>query len=225
MPRALSTDRGASPPDAGFERRLARLIDALRGEAPPSVFHLYRDRDPGLDLPDGPARRLANLRAYLRAHAGARFALIGEAAGYDGCRFSGIPFTGEEQLVGESPLSWTSGRRVARSSASGPPRRERSAAIVWPALRDRADCVLWNTLPWHPHRPGEPLSNRSPTREEAAAGAPHLARFLELFPGAEPVAVGRVAEAALERLGVRARYLRHPSMGGKRAFLEGLARL
>lgn len=212
-------------PAPGFELRLARLLAGLRGAAPRAVFHLYRDRDPRFDLPDAPARRTANLRAYLRAHSGARTILIGEAAGYDGCRFSGIPFTGEEQLVGEDPLPWTAGRRVARSSASGPPRRERSAAIVWPALRERRDCVLWNTLPWHPHRVGEPLSNRSPTREEAAAGAPHLARFLELFPGAEPVAVGRVAEAALARLGIRARYLRHPSMGGKRAFLDGLANL
>lgn len=209
----------------GFERRLARLLAGLRAPAPPALFHLYRDRDPRFDLPDAPARRIGNLRAYLRAHAGARYVLIGEAAGYDGCRFSGIPFTGEEQLVGADPLPWTAGRRVARSSKNGPPKRERSAAIVWPALRGRRDCVLWNTLPWHPHRPGEPLSNRSPTRDEAAAGAEHLARFLELFPGAEPVAIGRVAESALAGLGIRARYLRHPSMGGKPAFLAGLSNL
>ena len=210
---------------AEFERRLARFLAELRAPAPPALFHPWRDRDPRFDLPDAPARRAANLRAYLRAHAGARFVLLGEAAGYDGCRFSGIPFTGEEQLVGESPLAWTAGLRLARSSASGPLRRERSAAIVWPGLGDRRDCVLWNTVPWHPHRPGEPLSNRPPVREEAAAGAAHLERFLAIFPAAEPVAIGRVAERALATLGVRARYLRHPSMGGKRAFLEGLASL
>jgi hypothetical protein len=151
--------------------------------------------------------------------------LVGEAAGYNGCRFSGIPFTGEDLLIGEAPLPWTEGLRLKRTSRAGPLKRERSAAIVWQGIRDRRDCVLWNTVPWHPHRPGEPLSNRRPTRPEVEAGLDLLPSFLACFPDATPVAIGRIAEEGLGRIGITARYVRHPSMGGKKAFLEGVAGL
>ncbi|MGA1489037.1 MAG: uracil-DNA glycosylase [Planctomycetota bacterium] len=208
-----------------FESRLRTLTRVLGRPAPPGVFHPYLDHDPALDLPDGAERRLGNLRAYLRAHGDARWVLVGEAAGYNGCRFSGIPFTGEDLLVGESPLPWTDGHRLRRSSVGEALKKERSAAIVWEGIRDRRDCVLWNTVPWHPHRPREPLSNRPPRRPEVEAGLAILPTFLALFPEATPVAIGRVAEAGLERIGVPSRYVRHPSMGGKNAFLAGVAAL
>lgn len=208
-----------------FQTRLGRLTARLDEPGPTATFHPYRDRDPALEVADGPARRLANLRSYLRAHEGARYVLVGEAAGYNGCRFSGIPFTGENLLVGDEPLPWTEGRRLRRSSADGPLRREMSAGIVWQALRDRRDAVLWNTVPWHPHRPREPLSNRRPSRPEIDAGLALLPVFLELFPDATPVAIGRVAEEGLARIGIDARYVRHPSMGGKNAFLAGVRAL
>ena len=49
--------------------------------------------------------------------------------------------------------------------------------------------------------------------------------FLGLFPSARPVAIGRVAERALARIGVLAPYIRHPSHGGKLKFTEGVAAL
>lgn len=208
-----------------FDGTLRRLLTTLRAPCPEALFNPYRDRDPALDLASAPTRRTANLRAYLRAHEGARYVLLGEAAGYNGCRFSGIPFTGEDLIVGVEPLPWTEGHRLARSSAGEPLRREHSARIVWEGIRDRRDCVLWNTVPWHPHRPGEPLSNRRPHRGEIEAGLALLPSFLALFPDATPVAVGRIAEEGLAKIGVTASYVRHPSMGGKRRFLEGVAAL
>ena len=208
-----------------FETRLKALVRVLREPAPPHVFHPYLDHDPALEVPRGPERRLANLRAYLRAHEGARYVLLGEAAGYNGCRFSGIPFTGEDLLIGEHPLPWTEGCTLVRSSRGEALKKERSAAIVWEGLRERNDCVLWNTVPWHPHKPGEPLSNRPPKRPEVEAGLAMLPKFLALFPEATPVAIGRVAEKGLGEIGVTAKYVRHPSMGGKPAFLAGVAAL
>jgi len=52
-----------------------------------------------------------------------------------------------------------------------------------------------------------------------------LGCFLALFPAARPYAVGRVAQRALEAIGVEATYIRHPSHGGKRDFLAGVAAL
>jgi hypothetical protein len=94
---------------------LFELLTSYRGER---AFNQYRDVHPELDLPDGVAVRLHNLHRYLEVFAGARFVLVGEAAGYAGCRFSGIPFTCEAQLIGPEQLSWTRGEDLARSSTA-----------------------------------------------------------------------------------------------------------
>jgi uracil-DNA glycosylase len=147
--------------------------------------------------------RRDRLEQYLAARRGARVVLVGEAAGYRGARVSGIPFTSERQLTGVGPA-------------------EASATIVQRVLREfgvEDDVLLWNLVPTHPHRPGEPLSNRPPTRAEIAAARP----FLDALAGAGPsnrllLGVGRLAQRELE-----IRYVRHPSHGGAAEFRATLA--
>ena len=79
--------------------------------------------------------------------------------------------------------------------------------------------ILWNTVPTHPHRPGEPLSNRRPTSAEVAAGAEFAQRLIALVRPATVVAVGRIAESVL---GPAATYVRHPANGGATAFAVGM---
>ena len=76
-----------------------RLFDMLVAYRGSRAFNQYRDVHAGLDRPAGAAVRRRNLRRYLEAFVSARFVLVGEAAGYAGCRFSGIPFTCEAQYV------------------------------------------------------------------------------------------------------------------------------
>jgi uracil-DNA glycosylase len=145
--------------------------------------------------------RRERLAHYLAAHAGAPILLVGEAAGYRGARISGLPFTSERQLTGAGPA-------------------EATATIVHRVLDELGlteHVVLWNVVPTHPHRPGEPASNRRPTACEIAAARPFLD---EIGDGREVIPVGRVAEAALGLSGIR-----HPSHGGARAFRDGLAAL
>ena len=212
---------------------IARLMELLLAHDGPGVFNQYQDWDPALDRPDAPALRRTNLRRYLEAFGDAAYILVGEAAGYAGCRFSGIPFTGEAQLVGPDPLSWAAledkrqppGALSPLSQTSlGEPWRERSADIVWPVLNGRRDCVLWNAFPWHPFAE-QPLTNRKPRVSELRHSAPVLRHFLSMFPRAEVLAVGRVSESALQALDVNASYIRHPSHGGNRAFAAAVTSL
>ena len=144
------------------------------------------------------ALRRRRLAEYLAERRRARILLVGEAAGYRGARVSGIAFTSERQLTGAGPT-------------------EISATIVQRTLAELGitdDVLLWNIVPTHPHRPGEPLSNRLPTRDEIAAARPFLER---LARGRRVIAVGRLAERELD-----APYVRHPSHGGAAAFRENL---
>jgi uracil-DNA glycosylase len=145
-----------------------------------------------------PLRR-ERLRRYLDERRRASILLVGEAAGYNGARVSGIAFTSERQLTGTGPA-------------------EVSATIVHRTLAELGiadDVVLWNVVPTHPHHPGVPLSNRRPTVAEIADGMPFVERVAK---GRRVLAVGRVAQRAL---GVP--YIRHPSHGGASAFRATLA--
>jgi uracil-DNA glycosylase len=141
------------------------------------------------------------LAAYLARRAEAPILLVGEAAGYRGARVSGLPFTSERQVTGKGPA-------------------EATATIVHRVLADlglEEQMLLWNVVPTHPHRRGDPRSNRPPTRAEVADASGFVN---ELARNRRVVSVGRVAERTLG-----APYVRHPSHGGAEAFREGLARL
>jgi len=145
--------------------------------------------------------RRARLIAYLDARSSARWLLVGEAAGYRGARVSGVPFTSERQLSGGGP-------------------GEATATIVHRVLGElgvESEVLLWNLVPTHPHLPGEPESNRRPTRDEIEAAYPFVRR---LARGRRLVPIGRLAQ--LELGGV---YIRHPSRGGAQDFRAALIEL
>ncbi|MDX6548171.1 MAG: hypothetical protein QOG33_1721 [Gaiellales bacterium] len=162
--------------------------------------------------------RLANLRRYLEQRRGADVVALGEAAGYQGMRWSGIAFTSERDL-----LRWGTPYRITSDRPRG--WSEPSGTIVHRTLEQlgaERRVVLWNTVPHHPHVAGRPLSNRRPTVGEIAAGSLFVERLLELVQPALAVAVGRVAEGVL---GEGAAYVRHPANGGATAFAAGLSEL
>lgn len=188
----------------------------LRGLATLTIgttFNQFRDAGPD-DLPGAPAIRLANLRNYLERHHEADVIAVGEAAGYQGMRWSGIAFTSEFDLV-----RW--GDPYQRSSRRPRPWKEPSGTIVHGVLEDlRAEqrVILWNTVPTHPHVPGKPLTNRRPTREEIAAGRLLVERLVDIVHPRLLVGVGRIACAALPQ----AQYVRHPAQSGATAFRLGM---
>jgi len=199
--------------------KLVRLLTDYEGDG---VFNQYRDVHPEHDLSNGPEIRLDNLRHFLNTFTNVRYILLAEAAGYQGCRFSGIPMTSEVQIAGPANVHWAKGESYARSSRRERLWREPSATILWETLGERMDCLIWNTFPWHPMGKRGPLSNRTPRRREVPAGVQVLHCLMEHYPGALPVAIGRVAERTLRELGLDPLYVRHPAHGGKPQFVIGV---
>jgi uracil-DNA glycosylase len=199
------------------------LITLLRSYRSPNVFNPWSDIDP-FDVDPGAAAKNRCLRLMAHMHCTPDLILVGEAPGYQGCRFSGVPFTNESLILeGKVPRVTTHGERITTRSK---PWCEPSATIVWNLLHDlhmAHSTVMWNAFAWHPHKPNETLSNRAPTDLEARAGATALRVVVGQWKHTPVVAVGKVAQRMLGRLGIRcAAAVRHPSMGGATEFRSQL---
>jgi len=179
------------------------------------------------------AIRRKHLAGYFRERLSqARLAIVGEALGYRGGHFSGIPMTSERMLLGKQRhiVAGIKPRRTSKQSVCPDGFSEPTATIVWGTLLRlgvRPDqFVLWNAFPWHsfdPHR--GMLSNRMPNKSEQAAGVPVLKAFLHLFPCDQIVALGKIAAAQLQQLGVSAHCIRHPASGGAKLFRDQIAKI
>lgn len=98
--------------------------------------------------------------------------------------------------------------------------------MVWATIRDIDPLpMLWNAFPFHPFERGNPKSNRMPTAAELQQGQEFLRMLMRLFPFRHIVAIGNHASNSLTRLGIEHHKVRHPSQGGKRKFVGGMARL
>ena len=178
-----------------------------------ATFNQFRDGGPD-DVSEAPAIRLANLRRYLEERREADVVAVGEAAGYQGMRWSGIAFTSEFDL-----LRW--GDPYRRSSRRARPWKEPSGTIVHGILEELGSerrVILWNTVPTHPHLPGKPLSNRRPTSEEIGSGRVFVERLADIVHPRLLIGVGRIACAAFPE----AQYVRHPAQSGATAFRAGM---
>ncbi len=198
------------------------------------VFNPWRDHDDRDASPrrDMPAKRRENMAAYLEARRdSARVLLLGEAPSHRGCRFTGISFCSETELVTKPGLVARRTLELTSADASVKPQRERSAAVIWGEI-DRAgkpfEIVLWNAFPWHPHSTDGVKSNRKPRPAEVMQGKAAFEAALRCFANRLPVfAIGKVAEDALVRWGgfECAGYIRHPAQGGETLFREQFRRL
>ncbi|HYF48071.1 MAG TPA: uracil-DNA glycosylase [Planctomycetota bacterium] len=182
----------------------------------------FRHEDSPHDLKEGAAIRRRNVEIYLNTQLELRpqLILLGEAAGYQGCRFSGMAFTSEHTL---QTNPFFAGKGCARSGTRERLWREPSGTIVWETIGlIQRPALLWNILPFHPHRKGEPLSNRTPTPKERHSGLEYFLEVRKLFPEAAIIAVGRISAEVLTANGIKHECVRHPSNGGKREFQAGV---
>jgi len=206
-----------------------------------AVFNPWWEVDEQNDVGhNAPAIRRNQLRAYLEERLGkSKVAIIGEALGYRGGHFSGIPMTSERILLGkkkgsgielEHVFSSIKPRRTSKSKKCPDGFSEPTATIVWSTLLRLGlkpqQFVLWNAFPWHSFDPRRGmLSNRMPNKSDRSAGLAVLKAFLDLFPCDEIVALGNVAVSQLKEMNVECQGVRHPASGGAKLFREQIGRI
>lgn len=176
------------------------------------------------------AARLHNLRCYLHLLAAARpkLILVGEAPGYRGTARTGIPFVSPSMLAGGAPgvVNFFANERLLPGDDGPAKPAEVTSAAVWRVLLKAPGMpLLWAVYPHHPHQPGDERTNRTPTRDEIAAGEEPLRKLIELFEIEQVVAVGNVAETVLSKLGFAVFKVRHPAHGGTRLFEQQMIAL
>jgi uracil-DNA glycosylase len=217
-----------------MSHRLDKFVHLLEASPSGAVFNPWWQVDKENDIgPHSAAIRRQHLAVYFRERLGkARLAIIGEALGYRGGHFSGIPMTSERMLLGKQPVILAGIKRWRTSKPNVCPDgfAEPTATIVWGTLLKTGvlpdEFVLWNAFPWHSFDPRRgPLSNRMPNKWEQLSGRPVLKAFLELFPCEQIVALGKIASAQLEQLGINAHYVRHPASGGAKLFRQQIAKV
>lgn len=213
---------------------------SLLTDCPPfeGVFNPWADVDRENDVgPYCPEIRRRHLGRYLECRIGKAFyLLVGEAVGYQGGHFSGIPMTSERILLGfhgsrgiraEHVLPGLEPQRTSKPEKMPRGFSEPTATIVWEAVL-RSGCkptefVFWNAFPWHPFNPKRGiLSNRKPKQKEMVYGTEAVMNFLELFPGAIVIAVGKVSAQWFDSSKVDHYSVRHPAQGGARQFRNQL---
>ena len=220
---------------------LEQFLRLLKKSPSGGVFNPWWQVDEQNDIgPSAPAIRRQQLRAYLRERVGsAKLAVIGEAVGYRGGHFSGIPMTSERlllrggknvQLAASKIFSGVKPRRTSKPSVCPNGFSEPTATIVWGALLKIGivpdEFVLWNAFPWHSFDPQRGLlSNRMPNKAEQLSGRPVLKAFLELFSCEQIVALGKIAAAQLKQLDLNAHCVRHPASGGAKRFRQQIGEI
>jgi uracil-DNA glycosylase len=211
-------------------RRFDRFIATLAAVALSDRARNQYSRTTG-DTHENAIRR-RNLRLYLEQldAIGPRSVLVGEAVSHRGGNLTGIAFCSETIMLD----GVTHGANVVlgefhgyRKATPGPIRStEASATMVWQTIRHIQPLpLLWNAFPFHPFNSGKPLSNRVPTASELLIGQPFIEMLIQFFPIEKVLAVGNQASTSLTRMGVSHEKLRHPSMGGKKKFVEGMLAL
>lgn len=218
---------------------ISTLIDALiQFPRLENVFNPWCDQDHDYDIgPEAPHIRREQLERYLRERVGkAKYALTAEAGGFRGLKFSGIAMTDERVLMGHKGIApfrpgevlGIPARRTSNHAAEANEAgmNELTASVLYSFLYQNRvspfSVVTWNAFPFHPHRPGNTLSNRTPTQPEVDAVRHIQGLFFELFGHCQIVAIGNISTAMLTERGLQHSVARHPAFGGANKFREAM---
>ncbi len=191
------------------------------------LFNQYKDNNLDVDTDGGNEIRKENLRKYFESFDEKPTVLaIGEAPGPWGCRFSGIPFTSERQLIQQNFLfhgKQSSNTKLVRVKHKKSPFSLNTSKIFWDVMNEyHPKFFVWNCVPFHPYKHDDILSVRTPTKLEVKRYSEMLKKIIDIINPDVTLAVGKKAFSALERIGEQSKYVRHPSYGGAKEFKTGM---
>ena len=218
------------------------FINSLKREPEAGgVFNPWWDVDTINDINStAPATRRKQLKQYLVERIDiSKFLLLGEAIGYQGGHFTGIPMTSEQILLGnkkdkgilaEFIFSGIKPKRTSKPEIKPIGFSEPTATIVWGTIADSKidpkTVLIWNIFPWHPYKSEKGfLSNRTPSVNELREGIYVIKKLMGIFKDIKIISVGNNANKILLQLGVEAPVVRHPAHGGASKFREQIFNL
>ena len=171
---------------------------------------------------EGHKNTVNNLKLYLKKmlEIKPKYLLVGEAPGYKGCRWSGIPFTSEKNLVKNKFFGLQNGFKVRNVKKA---QTEQTSTIVWNCLDDIGIYpLLWDAFPFHP------CANRDPETEELEFGKEFLKEIMSIFDilPENVIAAGNYAKKSLESFtgfkNIEIKSVPLPVFGHKSPFVKGL---
>lgn len=186
--------------------------------------------------------RKENLKLYLQnmMDKKSELLLVGEAPGWRGCRFTGVPFTSENILFEENNpfkniFELIAGYGYKKTNENIKCLKERTATIMWTGLKEaelyKFNPLLWNALPFHPYKKGNIDSNRNNlSNKEKNIGIYFFKEIINIFNIQENsiVAIGDTAKEVIEKVLKNEmesnRCFKHPSRR-KLDFINGLKSL
>lgn len=182
-----------------------------------NCFNPWKDVDLFVDVPSANIIRQENLLKFLYDRLFAEVIFVGEAPGYNGCRFSGVPFYDEYRL---SLLS----SDYKQSSISKNLKKERTSSIVYNNFnlwKNNLYWVAWNIFPFHPYKNGYKTRNRHPDSFEIIETIELLYSFLQIYKNSKIYAIGRISEYYINNIykhNKKVEYIPHPSWYGAKNY-------
>lgn len=200
------------------------LIDLIKATRFENVFNPYVHNCEVHDNEQSCQVRESNLRLYLNQQLKLKPEIIwlGRDLGYRGGRRTGIPLTDEIHLP---ILNQVLGVKKIVKATKTEPMKELTASVVW-KLTSRFSVApfFWNVFPFHPYSHDDAMTNRSHSKIEFQNSQQILDSILSVFGFKYYFALGRDAYAALEGMGIKPIYARHPSHGGQKIFSQTIMR-
>ena len=237
-----------------FENDIEGFIESLKNHKNmKNVFNPWKDSYASHDADENSVeKRCSNLREYLKAREKAKYMLIAEAPGYQGCHFSGIPMTSERLILSDNNYGlknlertsdknrlikakictpkYPNGRNIAKTVIEKG-FAEPTATFVWKQMVDvlcisPTDFVLWNAFPFHPWS-NSILSNRTPDKKEIDNTKDILRKFINLFDKEiKIICIGNTSQNTLSEILTTASgkvtKVRHPANGGADEFKNNI---
>lgn len=202
------------------------LVDQIASVDITDTFNPYSNTCETFDKEDAASTRLHMLRTLLHSakehHVDSIW--IGRDLGYRGGRRTGLALT-DDYHIAEHGSRW--GLEFIRPT-NGTVVKERTATVIWNQLLQlNANIFMWNVFPFHPHKPGNPLSNRQHNAAERRIGMEILSELISLINPKNVVCIGNDAASAVAKLQTRQNFykVRHPSYGGHTEFRRQISNL